>query len=287
MGPKHHTIIFVPHSRARSRKLRLSGRQLLVGGGALLLFVAGSAFTTWTFLTNEIDRQQLTRIARENEDLKAVNESFAANVTTLERQLTEFEAQARQLAIVAGLDAATPAAGVGGLELPTAEVFDGLGARARRLEDLLAGASEGFADRSRWLAATPSISPVRGLLTSGFGARLDPFTGQRSRHDAVDLSTAPGQPVHATADGIVLQAGADGALGVAVSISHGYGWATRYGHLQRVTVRPGQDVRRGHIIGFVGNTGRSTGYHLHYEVLEEGTPVDPLAYILDGTTPAS
>ncbi len=287
MGPKPHTIIFVPHARARFRKVRVSTRQLVAAAATLLLLLVGSGFTTWTLLTNEIDRQQLTRVMRENEDLKAINEGFATNVANLEQQLAEFELQTRQLAIVAGLDTAAPGSGVGGQELPPADAVDGLAVRARGLEEQLAEVERAIEARSRWLAATPSIAPVRGVLTSGFGSRLDPFTGQPASHEAIDISTAPGQPVQATADGIVLQAGTDGSLGVAVSISHGYGVTTRYGHLRRVAVRPGQQVRRGEVIGFVGNTGRSTGYHLHYEVLDQGVAANPLTYILDSTEPAA
>jgi murein DD-endopeptidase MepM/ murein hydrolase activator NlpD len=286
MGTKHHTLIFVPHGRARPRKLRLSHRQLWAGSIGLLLLLAGSAFTIWTALTNEIDRQQLALLAQENEELQAVNHGFATSLASLEQQLAAFERRTRELAIVAGLEAAGTAAGVGGQELPGAPPED-LASRARGLEDRIAEVGRELEARELWLAATPSIAPVRGILTSGFGARNDPFTGRRSRHDAIDISTAPGQQVRATADGIVLQAGADGSLGIAVTVSHGYGMTTRYGHLQRVEVRPGQQVRRGDLIGFVGSTGRSTGHHLHYEVLDHGAAVDPLAYILDGTEPRS
>ncbi len=287
MGTKHHTLIFVPHARARPRKLRVSSRQLWAGAAIALLLLGLSVFTVWTFLTNEIDRQQLARVTRENEDLKAINDGFATSVAALEQQLTGFELQTRQLSIVAGLEAAAPGAGVGGQEMPASLGLDDLALRARGLEDQLAVIERGLEARSRWLAATPSIAPVRGVLTSGFGTRRDPFTGQPSHHDAIDISTPPGQQVRTTADGIVLQAGADGSLGVVVSISHGYGMTTRYGHLQRVAVRPGQQVRRGDVIGSVGNTGRSTGYHLHYEVLDHGVTVDPLAYILDDREPVS
>ncbi len=287
MGPKYHTILFVPHARARFRKLRVSNRQLLAAAAALALLLVGSLFTTWTFLTNEVDRQQLARVRRENEELQSINRSFAASLEALEGQLQQFEAQTRQLSIVAGLETSNPAAGVGGQELPPPDAIDTLSRRARRLEEQLAAVASSLEERSRWLAATPSIAPVRGLLTSGFGSRFDPFTGRQSHHSAIDISTAPGQPVRATADGIVVQAGVDGSLGIAVGLSHGYGLASRYGHLERTAVQAGQKVRRGDVIGMVGNTGRSTGYHLHYEVLDRGVPVDPLAYILDGDSPGS
>ena len=87
--------------------------------------------------------------------------------------------------------------------------------------------------------------------------------------------------MRASADGVVIQAGEVGGLGQAVFIAHGFGVTTRYGHMSRIEVRPGQRVKRGDVVGRVGNTGRSTGYHLHYEVRVDGDPVNPLAYILD------
>ena len=101
---------------------------------------------------------------------------------------------------------------------------------------------------------------------------------------AIDIAAPPGKPVLATADGVVTQASDIGdGLGRAVSISHGFGMSTRYGHMSKVNVKQGQKVKRGDVVGFVGSTGRSTGYHLHYEVLQDGKQVDPLAFILDGT----
>jgi murein DD-endopeptidase MepM/ murein hydrolase activator NlpD len=103
----------------------------------------------------------------------------------------------------------------------------------------------------------------------------------------VDIAAAPGQPVRASADGIVVEAGEVNGLGRAVYVAHGFGVTTRYGHMSRIDVRPGQRVKRGDIVGRVGNTGRSTGYHLHYEVRVDGDPVNPLAYILDDTAAGS
>ncbi len=145
-----------------------------------------------------------------------------------------------------------------------------------------------LADRRQWLSTIPAIAPVKGILTSGFGYRRGPLTRGRGLHQGIDIAAALGQAVQATADGIVVQAGVAGRLGNAVYISHGYGMTTRYGHLSRIDVLPGQQVKRGEVIGRVGNTGRSTGPHLHYEVRLDGEPVDPLAYMLDdGGTPSN
>lgn len=289
MGLKHHTIIFVPHARARFRKLRVSNRQIGVTVAAFVSILVVSLFTTWTYFTNQVDRAQLEKVRAENDQLRQVNHEFEESVQELEHQLAEFESRARQLAIVAGLerDGRDDVPGVGGEELPPTAALPSLEERTDRLAGQLAAVERGLVEQERWSAAAPAIAPVKGVLSSGFGLRIDPFTGRRANHPAIDISTQPGQPVRATGDGIVIEAGRDGGLGNAVTISHGYGLTTRYGHLKTVAVRPGQRLRRGDVLGTVGNTGRSTGYHLHYQVFEEGRAVNPLAYILDGTSPAS
>jgi len=131
------------------------------------------------------------------------------------------------------------------------------------------------------LASTPSVWPVRGYLSASFGNRTDPFTGQWDFHPGIDISTPSGTRITAPADGVVVSAGVKGAYGNAMVIDHGHGIVTRYGHMQAFNVKPGQRVRRGDVIGFVGNTGRSTGYHLHYEVWVRDQVQNPIHFILD------
>lgn len=290
MGLKHHTVIIVPHSRARFRKFRITSRQvgLTLASAAVLVFA--SAFTTWSYFTVKIDESELTALSAENEELRQVNQSFENSIRKLERQLVDFEDRTRQLAIVAGLDGLTVSqeTGVGGAELPGVvappETLDELQTRAGELGDELEMVTDQLDERFRLISSTPAIAPVKGVLTSGFGWRRDPYSGQRALHQAIDISTAPGKPVLAAADGIVVEAERNGRLGKAVYLSHGYGFTTRYGHLSRFNVSPGQRVKRGDIIGYVGNTGRATGYHLHYEVRVDGSPINPLGHILDGTS---
>lgn len=276
MGLKHHTVILVPHTRARFRKWRISNRQLFAGITIVILMLAISLFSTWSFFTKTIDQQQLAGLAEENQQLREVNQEFEDSIRELKSRLSEFEQRTQQLAIVAGLDGidVDQQSGVGGDEL-----HDRYLSLSGQLDEIQANLKE----KGRQLAATPSISPVRGILTSGYGYRRDPITGQKALHLAVDLSTAPGQPVVATADGIVLQAERSGRLGNAVMIAHGFGYATRYAHLSRSKVEAGARVNRGDVIGYVGNTGRATGFHLHYEVRLDGKPVNPMIYILDET----
>ena len=130
--------------------------------------------------------------------------------------------------------------------------------------------------RSALAAATPSIWPVTGWMSSAFGSRQDPFTGSRDFHAGLDISADTGEPVRATADGLVVHARRNGAFGNLVVLDHGFGIGTRYGHLSRFAVFDGQNVRKGDIVGYVGSTGRSTSAHLHYELLLNGRPVNPL-----------
>lgn len=136
-------------------------------------------------------------------------------------------------------------------------------------------------DNKDTLLSTPSIWPVKGFLTSGFGYRSSPFTGRGRMHTGLDISNRPGTPVWAPARGTVTFSGRDGAYGICITIDHGNNIVTRYAHLQKSLVKEGQYVQRGDVIGALGSTGRSTGPHLHYEVLVGGVHVNPLRYILN------
>ncbi len=135
--------------------------------------------------------------------------------------------------------------------------------------------SEQQLDRS----TVPSLWPIHGLVTGGFGERMDPLSGEGAFHSGMDISAPYGTKVDASADGIVLAGGPDSGYGNVILIDHGYGIMTKYGHLSRIDVVVGQEVKRGQLIGAVGMTGKSTGPHLHYEVLVHDTPVNPAKYL--------
>jgi murein DD-endopeptidase MepM/ murein hydrolase activator NlpD len=153
--------------------------------------------------------------------------------------------------------------------------------RSGALQDTFRILDTAFQKQALLLASTPSIYPVRGLLGNGFGWRRDPFTGMRDFHQGLDIVAPVGTRVVAPADGIVTRVGPSGGFGVSIFVSHGYGVVTRYGHLSSTIARVGQRVRRGDVIATIGSTGRSTGPHLHYEVLVYQKNVDPLRYILE------
>jgi len=285
MGKNCHTVILVPHARARLRKWRVTNLQIGLLLGVFVLATAAAAFVLWSYLFQTVDPRELARLRVENESLRQVNLGFEQSVRELQDRLADYEDRTEELAIVAGLDPSGDAveAGIGGgaEDAASGEPLAELATRAERIDGTLDRVAARLDEQMRWISATPAIAPAKGIVTSGFGGRRDPLTRRRASHRGVDIAAAPGAPVRATADGVVTRAGLQGGLGKSVFVSHGYGLATRYGHLSKLAVRPGQRVRRGDVVGYVGNTGRSTGYHLHYEVRLDGEAVDPLVYILD------
>ena len=149
------------------------------------------------------------------------------------------------------------------------------------LEDRLQTVSTDVDKRNQLAAATPSIWPTHGWLSSSMGNRADPFTGEKDFHPGLDISADKGDPVYATADGKVVNASAAGNYGNLVILDHGYGLETRYGHLSAFKVTLGQPVKRGDLLGLVGSTGRATSSHLHYEVRANGRILNPLQLLLN------
>ncbi len=136
-----------------------------------------------------------------------------------------------------------------------------------------------FLDLPSDTSSVPSIWPVRGMVTAGFGQRLDPLSGEGAFHAGMDIAAPPGTDVESSADGMVFAAGPDAGYGNAILVDHGSGITTKYGHLSRIYVVVGQEVKRAQVIGAVGATGRTTGPHLHYEVHVQETPVNPAKYL--------
>jgi murein DD-endopeptidase MepM/ murein hydrolase activator NlpD len=185
--------------------------------------------------------------------------------------------KARAMGGTSAIGLAAPLLGnaIGSPDSPFGVLRDLLGSIEERLNSMRSGV-----ERQRALAsATPSIWPVAGWLSSSYGKRLDPFGGGEDFHPGLDISADYGLPVLATADGVVAGAGPSGNYGNMVTLEHGFGIVTRYGHLSRFNVVAGQRVHRRDVIGYVGSTGRSTSPHLHYETLVTGKLTNPLKFL--------
>jgi murein DD-endopeptidase MepM/ murein hydrolase activator NlpD len=289
MSKRYSTIIFVPHARAKFRKLKVSHRLLFSIISLVTSSLCLSTFFSVQYFTSLSQTHELSKLRRENKELQTANEQFGKSVESLRNQLVTVEDRTRKLAIIAGITTLDESAqgGSGGVRndeiapSPYRDDIDKMSFRSHTLNKDLSVLEQKFTAQSHLLSSTPSIAPARGILTDGFGGRSDPFTGEAGQHNAIDISAAVGAPVRAPADGIVVKAEWANGYGNVIYISHGYGYSTRYGHLTAFNVRPGQRVKRGDIIGTVGSTGRSTGPHLHYEVRVNNNPVNPLEYILN------
>jgi len=290
MTRPEHTIIFVPHARARFRQFRVSTRLLIgVASATILSVLLGVTFSV-LWVQSIRKNREATTLAAENRDLRSRATQLNGKLETIEKQLAEFEERTRRLSIVAGLTGTADAGtgGVGGLSAVPVELDAsaeaGLAEAGRRgaiLSDRLKLIEKRLSLQADQLALTPTIVPAAGVLTAGFGARPDPFTGQREFHTGIDISTPTGNRIFAPANGTVVKVAWENGYGRVVQIAHGYGISTLYGHLEAARVVEGQHVKRGDLIALVGTTGRSTGPHLHYEVHQDGRPINPLDYVLN------
>ncbi len=301
----HITLMIMPEDLgAEPRRVRFRRVWFRVGAaiaGVLFLVTAAGALYGWSARGAEAQRNQLLS---ENQRLRQALSSLDSRIQHTEAQaekLGQLDTRLRRLAMVQDSERNLAMGPIGGAtvehEAEDAELRAGLLAKGgvshleRRLDRVgqlqtdTASQAERlsvFLDgRRALLHATPSRRPTRGFITSTYGMRVDPFTGLPQMHSGLDFSAPEGTPVSATADGTVVTAGRRGAYGLVVELDHGQGLTTRYAHLNAVHVKRGAKVKRGDQIGEVGNTGRSTGPHLHYEVRLGGISRNPQAFVLE------
>jgi len=292
MANKFYTLIVVPHAKARFRKFQVSVRltKWVLGAAAVLTLLLAGIITHYTWISVEV--AELRRLRAENLALATKAQAYEQNAGKLQAKVLVLQNMVTKLGVMAGLEKSLPepqVGGVGGLSslettAPSLDVTQSMRSMDQTVSDLQEKSAElevFYQDQQVLLASTPSIWPVRGYLSASFGNRTDPFTGLRDFHPGIDVSTPMGTRVAAPADGVVIFSGPKGGYGNAMVIDHGYGLVTRYAHLSGFNVRAGQRVRRGDVIGFVGNTGRSTAPHLHYEVWFNDQAQNPIKYILD------
>jgi murein DD-endopeptidase MepM/ murein hydrolase activator NlpD len=292
MAHEFYTFIVVPHAKARFRKFQVSVRLtkwVLGTTGALgVALVALLAHYGWI----SVQVVELKRLRTENRALATKAHAYEQNAAKLQGKVLALQNTVTKLGMMAGLEKSLPdpqlggVGGISGLEttapsIDVAQSMKSLEQTVSHLTEKSTRLEEVFEDQKVLLASTPSVWPVRGYLSAGFGNRIDPFTGLRDFHPGIDISTPLGTKVHAPADGVVVFSGVKGGYGNALVIDHGYGVVTRYAHLEAYNMKPGQRIRRGDVIAFVGNTGRSTAPHLHYEVWVNDKTLNPIQYILD------
>jgi murein DD-endopeptidase MepM/ murein hydrolase activator NlpD len=286
---RHSTIIIIPHAQGRVYKLRLSPRLLKMLAAAGILLVTLSLISLAASGSFLRERAMYRALERDNGQLRQSNQRLAETVAQVKTRLDQFEQRTKTLAIAAGVsgllsassdDGRTGIGSGGPLDTLAAEP-EALVRRQEVIDQQLSKVEQRLHDQAVMLSHTPTIAPVVGVITDGYGPRIDPITRHPAFHEGLDISVAIGTPVRAPADGIVVSADRETGYGRVVKLDHGYGYATTYAHLDRLLVKEGARVSRGQVIGKVGLSGRTTGPHLHYEVWKDGERQNPLHYILD------
>ncbi len=300
-GKDYVTFIFLPGPNARVRILNISKSMIK----SVLISVAGILIASVYFLYEYNDvKGKVLEMQSMREELmkqKVQVQNFALDLIDYKRQMflmRDLDAKIRRVVNLESRDKAQLFLGLGGTDELGLQNLTTMGEKRQdealremhqELTQLQVAASEQetslqtlieyFEDKRSLYASTPSVWPVRGWVNSPFGNRISPFTGKIQFHEGIDIAAEIGTPVIAPADGVVIRAGLDAGYGNMVELSHGYGLKTLFGHNSRLNVTPGQHVKRGDIIAYSGNTGSSTGPHVHYEVLVNGLPVNPLRYL--------
>ncbi len=302
MLTRRYTVLIADRSSAVVRRITVSlhGAAALVMSALMLPILIGLG-AKWS-ATAEIDelRSSNSTLQVENSNYRATTGALTGQIQSLEDVIDELGARSAldpaELRAMQKLPAVVKAKAAGGTR-PNAtfssvlssitspeDTFGVLRELLQGLESRLRNVRLDVERQEQLAAATPSIWPAHGWLTGIFGGRSDPFTGEPGFHQGLDISTEKGQPVYATADGTVESASYTGDYGNLITVQHDFGLSTRYGHLSAFKVKPGAPVKRGDIIGYVGSTGRSTGAHLHYEILVNGKLINPLQLL---TRPAN
>jgi len=300
------TILLVPPGARASRSVDVPARAFgwAVGGGSVM--AVGLLLLAFVTVSKSIDLSRLDRLERANGVLGQELEIARGQVVELQDTLTAITHRDREIRLLAGLDpldADVQLAGIGGpvgewseREQLLAEGnvgrsaldlrldLDGLIRRANLLSGSFAEAAESLASHNDRLSRMPSIMPTTGYISSRFShSRLHPIFHEERPHPGVDISAPTGTPILAAAGGTVIQVGVGTGYGKMVTIDHGYGLVTRYAHLSKALVEPGQRVKRGDEIALVGATGIVTAPHLHYEVIVNGKQQDPLKFVFPET----
>ena len=302
LADRQTTLVIIPASANWVKELSFSRTFLVFLFCFGVLCFTAVPYIVYDYLRLKQASPSVNVLKRQVADQRAQIQAFSKEIDTLKSDmvaLQDFEKKIRVVANIghpAGQDAVF---GIGGAmpedmdaSLPLTERHNGL---LREMHDQVEQIHEASAiqkhtfgelhdylqGQKSLLASTPTIRPTTGWVSCRFGHRTSPFTGVKEFHQGIDIATRTGTPVVAPANGIVSFAGNKGRLGKAVVIDHENGILTRYGHLSKYLVKEGERVKRRQEIALVGNTGRSTAPHLHYEVKLNGLPVNPNKYILD------
>ncbi len=298
---KKYTLMIMSDPTAKIRKIKVTApTPVQMISAAIVIAIVAVSLSVY-FLTDytrmKVQLKGLNSLRKENTVQRFQLQAFTRNLEQIKTELESLNDLDHKLRVMANLDKTHNnkyLLGVGGpvntslpieyqtdLSTKITNDLNELSQTTAKQEVSFQELIEFFSEQKSILAGTPSIWPVRGWVTSGFGMRTDAFTGYRTMHEGLDIATQVGTSVIAPCDGIVTLVTEDYGYGKMIEINNGNGIMTRYGHNSKIAVRVGNRVKRGDLIAYVGNTGRSTGPHLHYEVIVNGVHANPMKYILN------
>ena len=302
MNKEYLNILVFGQKTTKTRHLRIQKKTFKIVFYLLTFVFFSTTFFVCDYIQLKKRGFELSHLRQETETQKSQIQFFSARIEDLEKQLSKLKDFDKKIRIISNLDKGLEVPSVVGMGGPSpSDIRDklesgrdekGLVQQMRsdieRLQSEATSREESLSELERllegkkdMLSHTPSIWPTMGWVTSGFGFRSDPFTELSQMHEGIDISNRLGTSVIAPADGIISDTGNDLVHGKMLVISHGFGMMTSYSHLSKISVRVGEKVKRGTKVAEVGNTGRTTGPHLHYEVKLNGIPVNPMRYILN------
>ena len=304
MPQKKHNFIFQAESDRRVKQWHFSLERLLVRIGVLAIIASAGFYFSADWLTNVLYKTKLTEIQHNYSNLSSTVINLQSRVENLNSQMSLIEEKdkaVRSYADLPEIDENIRELGVGGVRVTENTKIDNLlpdftstitslemdiDALTRKVKLELSSYEDIYdkvQENSDRIKNIPTIRPVNGgYLNAGFGYRIDPFDRVNRFHYGQDISVNNGTPIYAPADGTIKVARYMGGFGKSIKIDHGYGYTTFYAHLSKFNIKSNQKIKRGDIIGYSGNTGRSTGPHLHYEVHYYGKPQNPLDYFFSG-----
>lgn len=296
---KKLSVFIVPDS-GRIRQYSLSKTLTLFLAATFCIYTGASLVFSFDFFSRKVEAHRVDSLAKENRFLTVKLAMITDSIDSLHGEISSLVDKERAIRTIYELpeiDQQQRELGIGGPDLlpnyaddsPSRAAAFQSEADVVRLLALSSFEKEQFnniylrlLEKKSDLDHTPSISPTHGYLIRGFGIKVDPFTGEQRQHAGLDISNRIGTPVVVTANGKVAYEGFQSGLGNTLIIDHGNGFQTVYGHLSQFKVRIGEQVSRGELIGLIGNTGYSTGPHLHYEVTRFGSSLNPAKFIISG-----
>src|SRR5262245_11912233 len=312
MASRRYTILIADRTSGVVRRVTFSARPAVAVACAMVtlpvLIGVGAAWKAKSDVAGLYSSQQA--LEQENASYRTATSELSGQIDSLQSAISDLGAQAALDPSLARtmekLPALTKARAMGGSVTPAAttkqqdstyartlsalsnpdDTFGLLRTLLEGLESRLQSVRTNVEKRNALAAATPSIWPTQGWLTSTMGPRVDPVNGGADYHGGLDIAGEKGQPIYATAAGVVTQAGLAGGYGNLIILDHGFGLETRYGHLSAFLVKIGDHVKRGEMIGRIGTTGKTTGPHLHYEVMANGRLLNPLQLLTQQKTRA-